>query len=112
MRKIMMGGKPTADPKDEQWSVIRFLTLENVLARTGLFDHARYSSALAPSDFHAFSGLHEFLGGQRFHDEENLKKAVTNFFEKKDPMRYATGIDKLIDQREKFLTRYGNYVQK
>ncbi len=66
-----------------------------------VFDHAAYSANLASSNFHAFSSLPDFLGGQWFHDEESLKKAVTNSFEKKDPVWYAAGINKLIDRYKK-----------
>ncbi len=78
----------------------------------GALNHGAYCLDLAPSDFHAFPGLHNFLGGQWFYDEESLKKVVTNFFEKNDLVWYVTSINKLIDQYKKCLTRYGDYVDK
>jgi histone-lysine N-methyltransferase SETMAR len=40
------------------------------------FDHAPYSPDLAPSDFHVFLHLKNFLGGWRFHDDKEIKEAV------------------------------------
>ncbi len=88
---------PTAVPKDEQQSF-----------SWDIFDHAAYFPDHTPSDFHTFPAPHDFLGGRWFYDEGSLKKVVTNFFKKKDPASYATGINKLIDQYEKCLTRYGD----
>ncbi len=55
--------------------------------------------------------LHDFFGGQWFHDEESLKKAVINFFEKKDLVWHAAGSTKLTDRYKKDLTRYSDYVK-
>ncbi len=73
-----------------------------------VFDHAAYSPDLAPSNFHTFPGLRDFLGGQWFHDEKCLKKVVTNFFTRKHPAWYAVGINKVIARYKKYLTRYGD----
>ncbi len=56
--------------------------------------------------------VHNFLGGQWFHDKESMKKSLTDFFRKKKQVQYTTGIDKLLDQYEKCLAKYGNYVEK
>jgi histone-lysine N-methyltransferase SETMAR len=39
-------------------------------------DHHLYNPDLAPSDFHVFLHLKTFLGGQRFHDDNEFKEAV------------------------------------
>ncbi len=70
-----------------------------------------YSLDLTPSNFHPFLGLYDILGGQWF-NEEILKNAVTNFFERKDQVWYAAGINKLIYWYEKCLVRYGDNVEK
>ncbi len=44
--------------------------------------HAAYSPDMAPSDYHTFPGLKKDLGGKRFADDQSLKKAVEEFFEK------------------------------
>ncbi|GBM18427.1 hypothetical protein AVEN_72760-1 [Araneus ventricosus] len=44
---------------------------------TPLFDHPPYSPDLAPSDFHLFLKLKEFLGGKPFGSDEELENEVT-----------------------------------
>ncbi|KAJ4436705.1 hypothetical protein ANN_16837 [Periplaneta americana] len=39
-----------------------------------IFDHPPYSLDLAPSDFHLFTKLKDFLGGTRFGKDEELKR--------------------------------------
>jgi len=41
------------------------------------FDHLPYNPDLAPSDFHLFLHLKSFLAGRRFHDDNEVKEAVT-----------------------------------
>jgi hypothetical protein len=40
------------------------------------FDHPSYNPDLAPSDLHVFLHLKTFLGGQQFHDDNEVKEAV------------------------------------
>jgi histone-lysine N-methyltransferase SETMAR len=44
------------------------------------FNHPPYSPDLAPSDFHMFLHLKTFLGGRRFHDDNEVKEAVNTWF--------------------------------
>jgi hypothetical protein len=44
------------------------------------FDHRFYSPDSAPSDFHVFLHLKTFLGGRRFHDDNEVKEAVNTWF--------------------------------
>jgi len=44
------------------------------------FDHPPYSPDLAPSDFHLLLHLKSFLAGWRFHDDNEVKEAVTTCF--------------------------------
>jgi histone-lysine N-methyltransferase SETMAR len=44
------------------------------------FDHPPYSPDLAPSDFRVFLHLKSFLGGRRFHDDNEVKEAVNTWF--------------------------------
>jgi histone-lysine N-methyltransferase SETMAR len=41
-----------------------------------VFEHPAYSPDLAPSDFHLFPKLKEFLGGRRFKSDEEVKDAI------------------------------------
>jgi hypothetical protein len=44
------------------------------------FDHPSYSPDLAPSDFHVFLHLKNFLGGLRFRDDNEVYEAVNTWF--------------------------------
>ena len=72
------------------------------------FDHPPYSPDLVPSDFHLF--LH--LAGQRFHDDNEVKEAVTTFFASQTASFYDEGIQKLVQCYDKCLNNCGNYVEK
>jgi histone-lysine N-methyltransferase SETMAR len=41
------------------------------------FDHLPYSPDLAPSDFHMLLHLKTFLGGRPFHDDSEVKEAIS-----------------------------------
>ncbi len=99
--KITTAVAQTDVPKNEQRSF-----------NQDVIDHTAYSPNAAPFDFHTFPGLHNFLGGQWFHGKKRLKKIATNFFEKKDPVWYATGINELIDRYKTCHARHGDYVEK
>ena len=43
-------------------------------------DHPLYSPDLVSSDFHLFLNLKSFLAGRQFHDDNEVKKAVTTCF--------------------------------
>ncbi|GBM10033.1 Histone-lysine N-methyltransferase SETMAR [Araneus ventricosus] len=44
-----------------------------------VFQHPPYSPELATSDFHLFTAMKKWLGGQHFADDEKLKNAVTHW---------------------------------
>ncbi len=94
-----MAATPTAVPKNKQQSF-----------GWDVFDHAACSPDLVSSNFQTFSNPRDFFGGQCSHDEESLKKAGTNFFEKEDQEWYVPGISKLVD-RYKNVSLNGNYVE-
>jgi hypothetical protein len=68
------------------------------------FDHPPYSPDLAPSDFH----LKTFLGGRRFHDDNEIKEAVNTWFASQAASFYNAGIQRLVP-RYKCLNNGGNY---
>jgi hypothetical protein len=41
-----------------------------------LFDHSSYSPVLSPSDYHLFTYLKNWLGSQRFNNNEELMEGV------------------------------------
>jgi histone-lysine N-methyltransferase SETMAR len=76
------------------------------------FDHHLYSPDLAPSDFYLFLHLNSFLGGRRFHDDNEVKEAVTTWCASQVAAFYDEGIQKLVQQYDKCLNNDGNYVEK
>lgn len=74
--------------------------------------HPPHSPDLAPSDFHLFLTLKNYLGGRRFLDDELLKEDVSNWFNNLAATFYEEGILKLIHRWNKCLNRGGDYVEK
>jgi histone-lysine N-methyltransferase SETMAR len=60
------------------------------------FDHPLYSLDLAPSDFHVLLLLKIFLGGRRFHDDNEVKDAVNTWFASQAASFYDARIQKLV----------------
>ncbi|KAJ4426673.1 hypothetical protein ANN_26471 [Periplaneta americana] len=77
-----------------------------------IFDHPPYSPELAPSDFHLFTKLKDFLGGTRFGSDEELKKTVNTWLNELAAEEYNTGILKLVNRYDKCLNVGGDYVEK
>jgi histone-lysine N-methyltransferase SETMAR len=69
------------------------------------------SPDLAPSDLHVFLHLKTFLGGQRFHDDSDVKEAVNTWFASQAASFYDAGIQKLVPRYDKCLSNGGNYVR-
>ena len=76
------------------------------------FDHPHFSPDLAPSDFHLFLHLKSFLAGRRFHDDNEVKEAVTTSFASQAASFYDEGIQKLVPRYDKCLNNGGKYVEK
>ncbi|KAJ4445799.1 hypothetical protein ANN_12484, partial [Periplaneta americana] len=77
-----------------------------------IFDHPPYSPDLAPSDFHLFTKLKDFLGGTCFGSDEELKKTVNTWLNELAAEEYNTGILKLVNRYDKCLNVGGDYVEK
>ncbi|GBO32507.1 hypothetical protein AVEN_130437-1 [Araneus ventricosus] len=74
--------------------------------------HSPYSPNLAPSDFHLFLKLKEFLGSKYFGSDEELENAVTTWLNELEAEEYNMGILKLMDRYDKCLNEGGDYVEK
>jgi hypothetical protein len=62
----------------------------------GQFDHPPYSLGFAPIDFHVFLHLKTFLGGRRFHDDNEVKEAAYTWFASQAASFYGAGIQKCV----------------
>jgi histone-lysine N-methyltransferase SETMAR len=74
--------------------------------------HPPYSPDLVPSDFRLFLHLKSFLAGRRFHDDNEVKEAVTTCFASQAVSFYHEGIQKLVQRYDKCLNNGGNYVER
>jgi len=76
------------------------------------FDHPPYYSPnLGPSDFHLFLHHKYFLVGRRFHDNNEVKEAITMCFTQQAASFYDEGKQKLVQRYDKCRSG-GNYVEK
>jgi histone-lysine N-methyltransferase SETMAR len=77
-----------------------------------VFEHTAYSPDLAPSNFHLFRKLKEFLGGRRFRSDEEVQDAVKEWLNGLAAEIYDEGIQKLVTRYDKCLNVGGDYVEK
>jgi histone-lysine N-methyltransferase SETMAR len=77
-----------------------------------VFEHPAYSPDLAPSDFHLFPKLKEFLGGRGFKSDEEVKAAIKEWLNGLVAEVYDEGIQKLVTHYDKCLNVGGYYVEK
>jgi histone-lysine N-methyltransferase SETMAR len=76
-----------------------------------VFDHPPYSPDLAPSNYHLFMHLQQWLASQSFEDDDRLKTGVTTWFKSLAADLYDTGIRKLVPRYQKCVEVRG-YVEK
>ena len=72
--------------------------------------HAPYSPDLAPSDYHLFRSLSQFLKEKSFDDFKHLEIDIKTFFSSKSPEFYAKGILELPDRWSKVVDSDGEYI--
>ncbi|GBM26652.1 Histone-lysine N-methyltransferase SETMAR [Araneus ventricosus] len=77
-----------------------------------IFDHPPYIPDLAPSDFHLFRKLKDFLGCKRFGSDEQLENAITTWLNELAADEYNIGILKIADRYDKCLNVGGDYAEK
>ena len=77
-----------------------------------IFDHPPYSPDLAPSDFHLFTKLKDFLAGKRFDSDEEFKQGVTTYLNTLVAEDYDAGMQKLITHYDKCLNLLNDYAEK
>jgi histone-lysine N-methyltransferase SETMAR len=61
-----------------------------------LYDHPPYSPDLAPNDYYLFTYLKNWLGSQRFNNNEELMEGVKTWLSSQAADFFDTGIQKLI----------------
>ena len=74
--------------------------------------HPPYSLDLAPSDFHLFGPLKEFLGGKKFQSTDEVINVVQQWTNMQPKEFYYSGIMKLQDRWNKCIAVAGDYIEK
>jgi hypothetical protein len=76
------------------------------------FDHHPYSSDLTPRDYHLLIYLKNWLGSQRFNNNEKLTEGYKTWLNSQAADFCDTGIQKLIPRYDKRLSSGGDYFEK
>jgi [histone H3]-lysine36 N-dimethyltransferase SETMAR len=75
-----------------------------------ILPHPPYSPDIAPSDYHLFRSLQNFLGEKRYVSTEHLKSDLDAFFASKNVEFYGRGIGLLPERWAKVVDSDGDYV--
>lgn len=71
--------------------------------------HPPYSPDLAPSDYHLFLSMSNFLANKKFENYDDVISALDEFFDSKDVEFYRNGLIKLIERWKKCIDSDGAY---
>lgn len=71
--------------------------------------HPPYSPDLAPSDYHLFLNLQNYLKGKQFDSEDRLKSEVSSFFDRQDENFFDKGISALVERWSTCVASEGDY---
>ena len=74
--------------------------------------HPPYSPDLAPSDYHLFGPLKEFLGGKKFQSDAEVQSVVQNWMNQQPKSFFENGIKSLPDRWRKCVDIAGDYIEK
>lgn len=77
-----------------------------------ILEHPPYSPDLAPSDFYLFPKMKKELRGKKFSSDEEVKSAISAYFDDKEKSFFFDGINKLIDRSNKCIRVKGEYIEK
>ncbi|CAO4367508.1 unnamed protein product [Caenorhabditis nigoni] len=75
-----------------------------------ILPHPPYSPDLAPSDYHLFSHLQRHLSGKKFTSRQDIKTALTSFFNSQPPEFWKQGIHNLVERWQKVIDNNGHYL--
>jgi len=93
-----------ARPHSAQMTVAKLQELDLETLR-----HPPYSPDLAPTDYHFFQNLDNFLSGKKFNSAEAVKMAFQQFIDSREPGFYSKGINKLPLKWQKCIDNLGAY---
>ncbi|GAB1869951.1 Transposase [Camponotus japonicus] len=74
--------------------------------------HPPYSPDLAPSDYHLFRALQNFLNDKNFNNDDDVKSHLVQFFAGKNQKFYERGIMMLPERWQEVIDKNGQYIIK
>lgn len=74
--------------------------------------HPPYSPDLAPSDFHLFGPMKQYLRGKHFTNDGEVQHNVQHWLLQQSKEFYAEGIQKLVERWDKCINVAGDYIEK
>ena len=72
--------------------------------------HPHYSSDMAPTDYHLYRSLSNYLQEKKFNDESQIKMDLLNFFDQKTQDFYESGILSLPERWQQVIDSNGAYI--
>ena len=72
--------------------------------------HPPYSPDLAPTDYHLYRSLSNYLSEKKFNDESQIKMDLVNFFDQKTQEFYESGILSLPERWQQVIDSNGAYI--
>jgi histone-lysine N-methyltransferase SETMAR len=75
-------------------------------------EHPPYSPDLAPSDFHLFGPLKNYLGGKRFPDDKEVETELWKRLRQESIDFFGVGFIAQVKQWDKCVSIDGGYVKK
>ena len=72
--------------------------------------HSPYSPDLAPTDYHLYRSLSNYLREKEFNDESQIKMDLLNFFDQKTQDFYESGILSLPERWQQVIDSNGAYI--
>lgn len=75
-----------------------------------ILPHPPYSPDIAPSDYHLFRALQHSLTGQRFNNEDEVKRHLDAFFASKSAEFWKNGIFSLRERWRHVIEQGGTYI--
>lgn len=72
--------------------------------------HPPYSPDLAPSDYHLFRSLHNFLREKKYENRDQVKNDLDFYFNSQPEDFYKEGINKLVQRWQHVVVSDGDYI--
>ena len=110
VKQGLFGGKICFQHDNARPHVSKIVTEKIAEFGWELLPHPAYLPDLAPSDYHLFRSLNNYLKGKNFKNEEGLKIGLQKFFDSKSPEFYAKGIHDLPRRWAEVIETKGEYL--